>query len=152
VLAILAIGRFSHGVGASFHTLLFDEYLSRGWSFHARNNGAVLATRVIQDVNRTVGGIIQSGLTLVGSAAPITLIPAAIIVANPLIATAAALLLSLSYALTYAAVRGRLIRNGVVLTNHWRLRAQVIADSFAAVKDVILFRARPEMATRMAHH
>jgi HlyD family secretion protein len=152
VLAILAIGRFSHGVGARFHTLLFDEYLSRDWPFHARNHGAALATRVIQDVNRTVGGIIQSGLTIVASAATIVLIAAAVVIANPVIATVAALLLGLSYVLTYVAVRARLMRNGESLTSHWRLRAQVIAESFAAVKDVILFRARPEMTARVARH
>ena len=152
ILAILSIARFSQDVGARFHTMLFDEYLSRDLPFHARGNSAVLATRVIQDVNRTIGGIIQSGLTLIAGAVTIALIAAAVMVVNPLVASAAALLLGLSYALTYAVVRRRLIRNGTIVTNHWGTRAKVIAECFATIKDVILFRARPEMAARVARH
>jgi ABC-type multidrug transport system fused ATPase/permease subunit len=151
ILAILSIARFSQNAGARFHTMLFDEYLSRDLRFHARANGAVLATRVIQDVNRTIGGIVQSGLTFVASTVTIALIGAAVIFVNPLIASAAALLLGSSYALTYAVVRRRLIRNGAIVTKHWATRAKVIAESFATIKDIILFRARTEMAQRVAH-
>jgi HlyD family secretion protein len=150
VLAILSIGRFSQGVGARFHTLLFNEYLDRDLPFHARSNSAVLSTRVIQDVNRTVGGIIQSGLTLIGSAISIALIAAAVLVVNPLIGSAAALLLGSSYALTYALVRRRLIRNGTIVSQHWAARAKVIAESFATIKDVMLFGARPDRTAQVA--
>jgi HlyD family secretion protein len=151
-IALLAIGRFSQSVGARMHSLLFDEYLSRDLDFHAGSNSAVLATRVVHDVTRTVGGIVQSGLTLCASAASIALITAAVVFVDPLVAAVAVALFGASYVLIYALVRDRLRRNGKIVTEHWKARAKVIVESFAAIKDVIVHRAQPSLAARVAHH
>ena len=84
LLALFSIGRFAQRVGARMHSLLFEEYLHRDLRFHASSNGTALATRVVHDVNRTVGGVIQSGLTLCASAASMALIAAAVVVVDPL--------------------------------------------------------------------
>jgi HlyD family secretion protein len=148
--AMLAIGRFSHRVGASFHALLFDEYLRRGVAFHARSNSDVLATQVVQDVNRTVGGVIQGGLMLVAGIVAITLIAAAVVVIDPTIALGAALALGTTYVAIYAVVRRRLIRAGALLSRLWSLRAKVVGESFQAIKDVTIFGAREAMTARLA--
>jgi ATP-binding cassette, subfamily B, bacterial PglK len=150
LLATLAIGRFSQRVGASFHALLFEEYLSRGVAFHRRSNGDVLATQVVQDVTRTVGGVVQSGLTLVQSLFAIALIATAVVVIDPIVAVGAALTLGASYAVIYAVVRRRLIRDGVVMARLWRARAATIAESFEAIKDVTVFGAQDALAARVA--
>src|SRR5262252_490291 len=111
--SMLAIGRFSYRVGASFHALLFDEYLRRGVAFHAHRNSDVLATHVVQDVNRTVGGVIQGALMLVSGLFAIGLIAAAVVVIDPIIALAAALALGTTYVVIYIVVRRRLIHDGV---------------------------------------
>lgn len=151
-VALLAIGRFSQSVGARLHTLLFDEYLHRDLEFHRRSNSAALATRVVHEVDRIVGGIVQSGLSLVAAAVSIVLIVGAVVVLNPVIALAAIVLLGASYAAIYALVRRRLIRNGAVITEHSRLRSKVIAESFAAIEDVILYCGQREPAVRVARH
>ncbi len=150
LLAMHAVGRFSHRVGASFHALLFDEYLRRSVSFHARSNSDVLATQVVQDVNRTVSGVIQSGLTVVTGVCAIGLIAAAVVVIDPLVALGAALTLGLSYTVIYVLVRRRLARDGVMTVRLWGERAKTIAEGFEAIKDVAVFRAREEMAARVA--
>jgi HlyD family secretion protein len=150
LLASLAIGRFSNRVGASFHALLFDEYLRRGVAFHRRSNGDVLATQVVQDVNRTVGGVIHSGLTLLSSLLAIALIATAVVVIDPIVALGAALLLGASYAVIYVVLRRRLIRDGVAITRLWRARATTIAESFEAIKDVTVFGAQDALAARVA--
>ena len=150
LLATLAIGSFSHRVGASFHALLFDEYLRRGLAFHRRSNGDVLATQVVQDVTRTVGGVIQSGLTLVQSLFTIALIATAVVVIDPVVALGAALLLGASYTFIYAVVRRRLMRDGVVTARLWRARATTIAESFEAIKDVTVFQAQDALTARVA--
>jgi ABC-type multidrug transport system fused ATPase/permease subunit len=152
LLAILAMGRFSHHVGARFHVLLFEEYLRRDFRFHTRSNSDVLATHVVHDVNRTVGGIIQSGLSLIAGTASILLIAAAVVVVNPVVALGAAMTLGLSYAAIYAVVRRRLLRHGANISQLWSLRAKVIAESFEAIKDIILFRAQREMSAQVARH
>lgn len=151
-IALLSIGRFAQGVGARLHSLLFDEYLHRGAAFHASSNSTVLATRVVQDVGRTVGGVVQSGLTLFASLVSVVLIAGAVIVVDPAIAIAAIVSLGASYALVYALMRRRLIRNGTTTTKHWKARAQVIDESFAAIKDVIVHRVQPQLTARVARH
>src|SRR5262245_50561745 len=150
LLAMHAIGRFSHRVGATFHALLFDEYLARSFAFHTRTNSDVLATQVVQDVNRTVGGVIQSGLMLVTGLFAISLIASAVIVIKPTVALGAAVLLGSSYTIIYMLVRRRLIRDGAMTAQLWGARAKVIAESFEAIKDVTVFRAREELAARVA--
>jgi HlyD family secretion protein len=150
--ALLAIGRFSQKTGAQFHVLLFEEYLRRDLRFHARNHGDLLATHVVHDVTRTVGGVLQSGLTLIASIVSIALIALVVILINPVIAVGAALALGLSYAAIYAIVRRHLVQSGLTITEQWALRAKVIAESFEAIKDVVLFRAEKELAARVARH
>jgi HlyD family secretion protein len=150
LLATLSIGRFSNRVGASFHSLLFDEYLRRGIAFHRRSNSDVLATQVVQDVTRTVGGVIQSGLTLVQSLCAISLIATAVVVIDPIVALGAALTLGASYGAIYGFVRRRLIRDGAVIARLWRARATAIAESFEAIKDVTVFGAQDALAARVA--
>jgi len=152
LLAILSIGRFSQNVGARMHSLLFAEYLHRDIGFHANSNSAVLANRVVHDVNRTVGGVVQGGLTLCASAVAIVTITGAVVVVDPVFAFAAAASLSASYAFIYALVRRRLIRNGTITTRHWQSRAQVVAESFAAIKDVIVHRAQGAMSAQVERH
>ncbi len=144
------IGRFAQRTGACFHTLLFAEYLRRDLRFHARSNSDVLATHVVHDVNRTVGGVIQSGLTLIASLFAICFITAAVIVIDPVVALGAALVLGASYAVIYVIVRRRLVRDGVMTAQLWSTRAKVIAESFEAIKDIIIFGAHNEMATQVA--
>ncbi len=151
-VALLTIGRFAQGVGARLHSLLFAEYLHRGAAFHAGSNSAVLATHVVHDVGRTVGGVIQSGLTLFSGLVSIVLIAGAVIVVDPLVAAAALVSLGASYVLAYALMRRHLIRNGTITTNHWKARAQVVDESFAAIKDVIVHRAQPQLTARVAQH
>src|SRR5688572_23875854 len=151
-LALLSIGRFSQHVGARLQALLFDEYLHRDLSFHALSNSAVLATRVVHDVNRTVVGIVYSALSLCAGAATIVLIAAAVIIADPLVAVVAVAALTASYTVIHALVRRRLIRNGATVTHHWKSRAQVVAESFGAIKDVTVHRIQPQLTARVAAH
>jgi len=151
-VSLFAIGRFSQDVGAWMHSRLFNEYLHRGLEFHASNNSATLSTRVVQDVSRTVGGVIQSGLSLCSSAVSIVLIATAVIVVDPLVAAAAVAVLGGSYALVYTLVRHRLIRNGTIITDHWKARAQIIAQSFTAMRDVMVNRSQPTLTAQIARH
>jgi ABC-type multidrug transport system fused ATPase/permease subunit len=150
LLAARAINRFGQRAGACFHALLFEEYLRRDLTFHARTNSDVLATQVVNDVNRTVGGVIHSGLTLITSLFAISLIAAAVIVIDPLVALGAALVLGASYGLIYFVVRRRLVRDGAMTAQLWSMRAKVIAESFESIKDIIIFRAHEEVVAQVA--
>lgn len=146
----IAIGRFSQNVGARLHVLLFDEYLNRDLRFHVRSNRAVLATNVVQEVDRIVGGVIQSGLMLVAGAISVALITGAVVVVDPVVAFGAGVLLAGGYGIVYALVRRRLIRNGTIMAQLWGARAKVIAESFATIKDVMLFGTQQDNSAEVA--
>ena len=150
ICAILAINRFSQNVGAHLHVLLFDEYLHRDLRFHVRSNRAVLATNVVQEIDRIVGGVVQSSLTLVAGAINVLLIAMAVVFVDPVVALGTALLLAGGYGLVYALVRRRLVRNGTIMARLWGARAKVITESFAAIKDVTLFATQREAAAEVA--
>lgn len=152
LLAARAISRFAQRAGARFHALLFEEYLRRDLKFHTRSNSDVLATHVVNDVNRTVGGVIHSGMTLIASLFAISLIAAAIMVIDPIVALGAALVLGASYGFIYLVVRRQLARDGVMTSQLWSMRAKVIAESFDAIKDIIIFRAHDHVAAQVARH
>jgi HlyD family secretion protein len=130
--------------------VLFEEYLGRGVAFHARSNSDVLATKVVQDVNRTVGGVIQSGLLLVAGLFAIGLIAAAVVAIDATIAVGAALALGTTYFAIYVIVRRRLTHDGIMTAQLWAVRAKVIAECFESIRDVTVFRARETMTARVA--
>ncbi|HEY8520465.1 MAG TPA: ABC transporter ATP-binding protein [Gammaproteobacteria bacterium] len=152
LLTVVAIARFAQRVVAAFQVLLFEEYLSRPFAFHARHHGDVLASHVVQEVTRSAGGVIQSGLLLVANLAVIALIAAAVVVVDPGVALGATLALALAYAAIYAFVRRRLVREGEAIAERWQQRSKVVAETFAAVQDVILYGAEREMVARVAGH
>src|SRR5690606_34585688 len=46
----------------------------------------------------------------------------------------------------------RLSRDGAAIAELWGLRSKGVGESFAAITDVILNRARPEMVARVGRH
>lgn len=150
LFALLAISRFTQRAVARFHVLLFEEYLHRPLGFHARHHGDVLASHVVQEVSRTAGGVIQSGLTLIASGVAIALILTAVIVVDPVVAFAVLLALAASYSVVYALARRRLSRDGAAIAALWHRRSKVVAESFAAIEDVLVYRAQRELARQVA--
>jgi HlyD family secretion protein len=148
----VAIKRFAHEAGARFQAALFDEYLRREWLFHARSNGAVLASRVVYQVDALAIGILQGFLLLNTSAVTCGLIFAAVLFFNPSAALIAALLFGGGYAAIYLAVRNRLTRNGRTQSLRWNIRARVLAESFGAVKEILLMRNQAFFRELVARH
>src|SRR5690606_30108807 len=120
---LLAIASFSQRAVAHFHVLLFEEYLSRPFAFHARSNGDVLSSHVVQEVSRTAGGVIHGGLTAIANAVVSMLIVAAVVVVDPVLAFGAAIAITLAYVLLYLGIRSRLRREGATIAALWDARA-----------------------------
>jgi ABC-type bacteriocin/lantibiotic exporter with double-glycine peptidase domain len=70
------------------------------------------------------------------------LLAGAIVAVDPLVAAAAIALLGASYVLIHALTRRHLLRNGRVISQHWQQRAQVVAESFVAIRDIAVHRAQ----------
>jgi ATP-binding cassette subfamily B protein len=150
LLSSLTIGRFAQQVSARLQALLFADYLYRGLRFHASINRDESGTLVTYEVHRAVSGLIQNGLLILASAASIALIAAAVLYVNPAVAGAAALAICATYALIYALLRPRLLRDGAAIAALWNERARLVAESFAAIGDVTLAGAQAVRAAEVA--
>src|SRR5947208_2552171 len=122
---------------------LLDGRQRRRLSWVATHDSAALANSVTFEVNRLATGLIAGLLTLISAAFAAVLIAVAVLIINPLAGACALALFATSYAAVYVAVRGRLHRYGQTQTRLWRERATLLAESFAAIREILLLR-RPD--------
>ena len=146
----LAIERFALRVGDTFFVRLFQEYLRRDYRFHLRSNASVLASNVLHETGRVSIGILQQGLVLVTNLVTITFIMASILLVNPLVAVGATIGLGAVYGAVYWITRGLLLRNGRSQSRYRAERAQIVSESFGAIRELIILNARDFFIQRFA--
>jgi ATP-binding cassette, subfamily B, bacterial PglK len=146
----LLLSRFALKVGDAFNCSLFAEYLARGYEFHLATHSATLSARLLHESRRVTVGVLQSVLMLGANLATIALIVGSMVLLDPLIATLALALLSVSYGLIYVAASGKLLRNGAQESRHHAERARIVGESLGAIKEILLLRAQPAFARRFA--
>jgi len=144
-----AISRFAAQVGDSLYVRLFAEYMHRDYEFHIRSKSSVLAGKV-QESARVTSGVLQQALIFVTNLVTIVCIAIAVVLVNPVVAVAAIVGLSVSYAAIYAAARRRLLRNGQSESRYYAERARTVNESLAAIKEVMLAQARDFSVRRFA--
>jgi ATP-binding cassette, subfamily B, bacterial PglK len=150
MLGQLAIDRFAFHVGDALHTALFDEYLHRNYEFHSKTSSATLTNKVLHDTGRITGGILRHGLILTSSLIALVLIVGSIVLVNPWMALLAIIGLGSSYALVYTMARGRLQSNGETESAEVEERTRIVAESFGAIKELIILRAQPRFVANLA--
>jgi ABC-type multidrug transport system fused ATPase/permease subunit len=142
LLGSLAMNRFAYQVGNAFHVALFGEYMNRGYGFHARTSSSTLATNVLHETGRVTSGILQNSLILITSLITIAFIFTCIVLVNPLVAVSAVAGLGAGYLSIYVIARGRLLRNGALESRCFAQRAQIVSESFAAIKEISALQAQ----------
>jgi ATP-binding cassette, subfamily B, bacterial PglK len=147
---MLAIERFALRVGDSLYVRLFQQYLRRDYEFHLRNNASNLASNILHEVGRVSIGILQQGLVLVANLVTITFIMASILAVNPRVGLGATLGLGAAYGVVYGVTRRLLLRNGRSQTRYRAERAQVVSESFGAIREIIILNARDIFIRRFA--
>jgi HlyD family secretion protein len=147
-----ALNRFALGLGRDFHVALFEEYLHRDYPFHLRWDAATLANKVINETARVVTGMVQGGLNLVANLLACALIVGSILLMNPLLALATALLFMASYAAIYFALRQRLARRGQREAQAWHERTRTLNDGFGSIKEVLLHGMQARFRDAFAAH
>ena len=149
LFGFMAISRFAAQVGDSLYVRLFAEYMHRDYEFHIRSKSSVLAGKV-QESARVTSGVLQQALIFVTNLVTIVCIAIAVVLVNPVVAVAAIVGLSVSYAAIYAAARRRLLRNGQSESRYYAERARTVNESLAAIKEVMLAQARDFSVRRFA--
>lgn len=143
LLGTLSMSRFAYRVGDTLRSSLLQEYLHRNYAFHLQADSSILANNVLIEIGRVSAGILQAGLMLVANIVTIACILVSLLLLNPLTALLAVLGLGASYVLTYLFARMRLLRNGRRESLEHARRAKLVHESFAAIREILLWRAQP---------
>jgi len=144
--------RIALWIGTDLQSVLFAEYLHRPYLFHARTSSAVVFNNVIHETTRATNHLLQNAFALVTSLVTAALIIVSVMLLNPLVAGIMIAALAGGYALIYLAVRNRLLRAGEIQSRYFIEQTQVVNESLAAVKEILvrrtqaLFRRRFERA------
>jgi HlyD family secretion protein len=154
VAGALAMNRLTLRIGNELQTTLFGEYLSRPYAFHIATNSTTLFNNIVYETTRVSHGILQNAFLVVTNLATACLIILSVLLMNPAVAIATVAALAGGYALIYFAVRNRLLCIGQNQSRFASEQAQIVNESFGAIKEIIVlqvesfFRGRFERASR----
>ena len=142
VLGSLAMSRLALRIGTELQTTLFGEYLSRPYSFHVRANGTTLFNNILHETARATNGILRNVFMLVTNLVTASFIILSILLLNPMIALAMIAGLAGGYALIYFVLRKRLMQFGQTQSRSAIEQAQILHESFGAIKEIIVLQAQ----------
>jgi ABC-type bacteriocin/lantibiotic exporter with double-glycine peptidase domain len=142
VLGSLAMSRLALRIGTELQSTLFGEYLSRPYSFHTRANGAMLFNNILHETARVTNGILRSAFLLVTNLVTASFIILSILLLKPMIALAMIAGLAGGYALIYFVLRNRLLQLGQAQSRFAIEQAQILHESFGAIKEIIVLQAQ----------
>jgi HlyD family secretion protein len=129
---------FANSVGASFATRLYRHYLRRDWLFHATTHSSDLQARISQEALRLTVNVLKPAVELNAQLVKGTLIAVALLLFDPRVALAAALLLTVAYGGIYLGIRKRLARHGRTMTSAQQERFRLMAEGLGGIRDVLL--------------
>lgn len=129
---------FANSVGASFATRLYRHYLRRDWLFHTATHSSDLQARISQEALRLTVNVLKPAVELNAQLVKGTLIAVAVLLFDPRVALAAALLLTVSYGGIYIGIRKRLARHGRTMTSAQQERFRLMAEGLGGIRDVLL--------------
>ncbi len=142
VLGSLAMSRLALRIGTELQSTLFGEYLSRPYSFHTRANGTMLFNNILHESARVTNGILRNAFMLATNLVTASFIIVSILLLKPMIALAMIAGLAGGYALIYYVLRNRLLKLGQTQSNFAIEQAQILNESFGAIKEIIVLQAQ----------
>jgi ABC-type bacteriocin/lantibiotic exporter with double-glycine peptidase domain len=158
VLGSLAMSRLALRIGTELQSTLFGEYLARPYSFHIGVNGTTLFNNILHETPRVTNGILRNTFLLVTNLVTASFIILSILLLKPVIALAMIAGLAGGYALIYFVLRNRLLKLGQNQSRFAIEQAQILHESFGAIKEIIVlqaqnfFRDRFERASKSYSH
>jgi len=126
-------------VVTTVHTLSFrmlQRYLDESYLFHLKRNSAELLKNLTSEIGRVVNGGIMSAINVVSKGFTAFCILMLLIIVDPMIALIVGLVLGLSYALVYWAIRLKITRIGIIVTQLFSDRMRYINESLGGIKEL----------------
>jgi len=142
VLGLLAFNRLALRIGNELQTTLFGVYLAWPYAAHATTNSTTLFNNVIYETTRVTLGVLQQAFTVITNLVTAVLIIVSILLLRPVLAIVTVVALAGGYALIYLLMRTRLLRIGQAQTRAVVEQAQIVTESFGAIKEIVVLQAQ----------
>jgi ABC-type multidrug transport system fused ATPase/permease subunit len=136
-------------VGNRRYTLgmrLFRQYIYQPYSYFLNHNTSELSKNLLAEVNQVISGVLTPAMDIFVHGFLGVAILVFLVVMNPTVALAAALVFGVIYSGLYGFVRPRLKRYGMELREANRLRFKAAGEAFGAIKDVKILGKEPAFA------
>lgn len=138
MFTIWRLALFATKVGAEIADRLFSHYMHQPWLFHASGNSAQLIKNISTESGRVITGVIQPLVTMNAKAILAFFMSLSIFIFNPKVAVIGVLIFGVAYVILFRFVRGKLVKNGNVITDSMSQRFKLMSEGFGGVKDVLL--------------
>ena len=136
-----AVNRFASLQRHYFSTRLLKTYLQQNYEFFIQRNSATLVKNILSEVDQLIWTMILPALTLMSYGIVLLSMVGILLLYDPLMAIATALVLGLFYATIYMLVRKKLTQIGQEFTQANKERYQTCQEALAGIKDVMINNA-----------
>ncbi|RBJ79154.1 ABC transporter ATP-binding protein [Pseudomonas sp. MWU12-2534b] len=135
---IWKLSYFAAKTGAEIGDSLYAYYLSRDFLFHSDTSSAQLTKQIATEVNRITDHLLQPLVQINARIIAAAFIALAIFFYNPFISIVGLIVFLFAYGLLFYIVRGKLARNGMLISKVSKERFSLMNEGFGAIKDVQL--------------
>jgi ATP-binding cassette, subfamily B, bacterial PglK len=140
VAGSILMARLAWWIGTDLQSVLFGEYLTRPYAFHAATHSAVLFKNVIYETSRTTNEVLENAFMLITNMVTAMFIILTVILLNPAAAVAMIGALAGGYVVIYLAVRNRLLRAGRIQSLLFTEQTRIVNESLGAIKEILVLR------------
>jgi ABC-type multidrug transport system fused ATPase/permease subunit len=151
IMGLLAMNRLALRIGNELQTTLFGEYLAWPYASHTSTNSTTLFNNVVYETTRVTLGILQHLFTLITNVVTAVLIIGSILLLKPLVALIMFAALTSGYVSIYLLVRNRLLRIGQTQSRFAEEQAQIVTESFGAIKEIIVLQVQKFFRDKFEH-
>ncbi len=141
VITQYAVNRFASLQRHYFSTRLLKTYLKQNYEFFIQRNTATLSKNILSEVDQLIWTMILPALTLMSYGVVLLSMVGILLLYDPLMAVATALILGSFYITIYMLVRKKLTQIGQEFTQANKERYQTCQEALAGIKDVMINNA-----------
>lgn len=138
VVTIWKLSNFAAGTGAEMGDALYAYYLKQNILYHSVTTSSQLTKQIATEVARITDHVLQPLVQINARIVAALFISVAIFAYNPIISLAGLLVFLTAYVSLFFVVRGRLARNGKMISRVSKQRFTLMNEGFGAIRDVQL--------------
>ncbi|MCB5288500.1 MAG: ABC transporter ATP-binding protein/permease [Candidatus Cloacimonetes bacterium] len=136
IYTITKLSFFAARTGAEIGDSLYDYYLNKDYLFHTQTSSSYLIKQIATEVSRVTDNVLQPYVQINARIIATLFISTAVFLYNPLVAVSGLTLFFISYYILFFAVKGRLLRNGLNISDVSKKRFLLMNEGFGSIKDV----------------